>query len=101
MIGSTGQVAIRIAPHVSAGNPYSSRKSTRETAQSGPMDSLVRAFESLYDQLPAVAWKPLALALVLHLGRAAARSRAWRNVLAAAYPDEDVRWRSIFAAYAA
>jgi len=65
------------------------------------MDSLVRAFESLYDQLPGVSWKPLTLALLLHLGRAAARSRAWRNVLAAAYPDEDVRWRSIFAAYAA
>jgi uncharacterized membrane protein YbhN (UPF0104 family) len=65
------------------------------------MDSLVRAFESLLDQLPAVAWTPLALALVLHLGRTAARSRAWRNVLAAAYPAEDVRWGSVFAAYAA
>ena len=28
-------------------------------------------------------------------------SRAWRNVLAAAYPDERVRWLSIYAAYAA
>ena len=65
------------------------------------MDSLLRAFESLYDQLPTVAWKPLVLALALHLGRAAARSRAWRNVLAAAYPHEEVRRRSIFAAYAA
>lgn len=71
-------------------------RATREIPQSGRMDSLVRAFESLYDQLPAVAWKPLALALVLHLGRAAARSRAWRNVFAAAYPDEEVRWRSTF-----
>ena len=26
-------------------------------------------------------------------------SRAWRNTLAAAYPDEPVRWRSIYAAY--
>ena len=65
------------------------------------MDSLVRAFESLLDELPAVSWLPLALALVLHLGRTGARSRAWRNVLAAAYPDEDVRWVPIFAAYAA
>lgn len=61
------------------------------------MDSLVRAFESLFDRLPAVAWPPLALALVLHVARTAARSRAWRNVLAAAYPGEDVRWRSVFA----
>jgi uncharacterized membrane protein YbhN (UPF0104 family) len=29
------------------------------------------------------------------------RARAWRNVLAAAYPDADVRWRSSFGAYAA
>src|SRR5262245_56620279 len=28
-------------------------------------------------------------------------SRAWRNTIAAAYPDEKVRWRSIFAAFAA
>ena len=28
-------------------------------------------------------------------------SRAWRNVLAAAYPEQRVRWRSIYAAYVA
>ena len=65
------------------------------------MDSLVRAFESLLDRLPTVAWQPLALALVVQLVRMAARSRAWRNVLAAAYPQERVPWRSVFAAYAA
>ena len=26
-------------------------------------------------------------------------SRAWRNTIAAAYPEEEVRWRSIYAAY--
>ena len=31
----------------------------------------------------------------------ACTSRAWRNVLAAAYPEERVRWRSIFGAYVA
>ena len=44
---------------------------------------------------------PLTLGLVVQVVRLAARSRAWRNVLAAAYPDEVVRWRSVFAAYAA
>ncbi len=29
------------------------------------------------------------------------RSRAWRNIVAAAYPDATVRWRDIFSAYAA
>ena len=28
-------------------------------------------------------------------------SRAWRNTIAAAYPEEEVRWRSIYAAYLA
>jgi uncharacterized membrane protein YbhN (UPF0104 family) len=59
------------------------------------------AFRSLVDRLPAVAFGPLLLALLLHLIRMGARSRTWRNVLAAAYPEENVRWRSVFAAYAA
>jgi uncharacterized membrane protein YbhN (UPF0104 family) len=62
---------------------------------------LLDAFRSLVDRIPEVAFAPLLLALLLQLLRMAARSRAWRNVLAAAYPDETVRWRSIFGAYAA
>lgn len=65
------------------------------------MDSLVNAFETFSDRFSQVAWRWLALALCVHLLRLAARSRAWRNVLQAAYPDQKVRWRTVFSAYVA
>src|SRR5258708_30950978 len=34
-----------------------------------------------------------------HLSKSLCTSRAWRNVIAAAYPGERVRWRSIYGAY--
>lgn len=36
-----------------------------------------------------------------HLAKTVCTSRAWRNVIAAAYPGERVRWRPIYAAYMA
>jgi uncharacterized membrane protein YbhN (UPF0104 family) len=61
----------------------------------------IEAVESFFDQLTTIELVPLALAIVCHLGRIACRSRAWRNIVAAAYPDATVRWRDIFSAYAA
>jgi uncharacterized protein (TIRG00374 family) len=52
----------------------------------------------LLDQLAAVSWPALVFALVLYLGRVACATRAWRNIIAAAYPDERVPWRGIFGA---
>ena len=43
-------------------------------------------------------WAALAIAVCFHLLRLTVLSRAWRNVLAAAYPSARVRWRSIFGA---
>jgi uncharacterized membrane protein YbhN (UPF0104 family) len=43
----------------------------------------------------------LALALGCHLAKAVCASRAWRNVLAAAYPETRVRWLPVYAAYVA
>jgi uncharacterized protein (TIRG00374 family) len=57
--------------------------------------------DAFLDQLGAVELVPLALAIGCHLLKMACTSRAWRNVLAAAYPDERVPWRSIYAAYLA
>jgi len=65
------------------------------------VNGLERAFESLVDRLPAVGWTALALALAIHVARLIVRSRAWRNVIAAAYPAGDVRWRSVFGGYVA
>ena len=57
--------------------------------------------DAFLDQLGSVHFLPLALAIGCHLLKLACTSRAWRNVLAAAYPGERVPWRSIYAAYLA
>jgi len=53
------------------------------------------------DDLAAVRWEFLALALLLHLLRLVFRAYAWRAILAAAYPDERLKFRSAFGAYVA
>ena len=65
------------------------------------MDSVFRAAEAFFDHLAAVEWRYLALALVFHVAKMAARARSWRNILAASYPEARVRWRSVFGAYVA
>ncbi len=65
---------------------------------------LVRVLDGIdafLDQLGSVDFLPLALAVGCHLLKMACTSRAWRNVLAAAYPEERVPWRAIYAAYLA
>ena len=57
--------------------------------------------DAFLDQLGSVAFVPLALAIGCHLLKMACTSRAWRNVLAAAYPEERVPWVSIYGAYLA
>jgi glycosyltransferase 2 family protein len=65
------------------------------------MGSVADAFQAFFDHLRAVAWTPVALALVCQVAKMGARSRAWRNVLAAAYPGSGLRWHTVFGAYAA
>ena len=65
------------------------------------MRSVFDAIEAFFDGFSEISWTPLALAILCHLGRIVARSRAWRNVIAAAYPDTDVQWRQVFGGYAA
>ena len=57
--------------------------------------------DAFLDRLGAVDLLPLALAISCHLLKMACTSRAWRNVLAAAYPEERVPWISIYGAYLA
>jgi uncharacterized membrane protein YbhN (UPF0104 family) len=65
------------------------------------VEQLLDAFQSFAEHVAAVAWTSVALALLCHLGKVAARTRAWRNILAAAYPDQVVRWRGVLGAYVA
>ena len=57
--------------------------------------------DAFLDQLGSVDFLPLALAIGCHLLKMACTSRAWRNVLAAAYPECRVPWVSIYGAYLA
>ena len=54
-----------------------------------------------FSHLASVDLRPLALAVLCHLVKLACTSRAWRNVIAAAYPDTRVRWFPILGAYVA
>jgi uncharacterized membrane protein YbhN (UPF0104 family) len=52
-----------------------------------------------FDHLADVGWTALGLALLCQFLKLCCVSRAWRNILAAAYADRQVRWRSVFGAY--
>lgn len=60
---------------------------------------LFHAFEALSDHLASIGWGALAAAVGLHCAKIVARTRSWRNILAAAYPRTPVRWRSVFGSY--
>jgi uncharacterized membrane protein YbhN (UPF0104 family) len=60
---------------------------------------VLHAIRVFFEQLAAVDFGLLALAICAHLLKTMCTSRAWRNTLAAAYPDQEVRWRSVYAAY--
>ena len=59
------------------------------------------AIATFWEHLADVRLAPLAIGVALHLVKLGCTSRAWRNVLAAAYPEHRVRWRSIYVAYVA
>lgn len=65
------------------------------------MDGLFDAIRSFFDQLTSIAWAPLGVAVLCHFGRILSRTRAWLNIVGAAYPDAHVRWRDVFGAYGA
>jgi glycosyltransferase 2 family protein len=63
--------------------------------------SVLHAIGVFFNHLAAVEWKWLALAILVQLGKLVAVSRAWTNIVRAAYPEERIRWRTMFGAYVA
>jgi uncharacterized membrane protein YbhN (UPF0104 family) len=63
--------------------------------------TVLDAIAAFWDYLASVRPLPLAIAIGCHIAKTMCTSRAWRNVLAAAYPEERVRWPRIYAAYIA
>ena len=63
------------------------------------IDEIRAASDSFWHFLSDIAVLPLLAGICCQLLKLACTSRAWRNVLAAAYPDRPVRWPPILAAY--
>jgi uncharacterized membrane protein YbhN (UPF0104 family) len=61
--------------------------------------AVLDAIRAFFEQLAAVEFGSLGLAICCHLLKTCCTSLAWRNTIAAAYPESTVRWRTIYAAY--
>lgn len=62
-------------------------------------NSFQHGAEEFFRRLAEIGWPSMAIALALYLAHLLARSRAWQNVLRAAYPDRAVPFSRITAAY--
>jgi glycosyltransferase 2 family protein len=62
-------------------------------------DSFRHGAQEFFHRLAEIGWPAMAVALLFYLAHLLARSRAWQNVLRAAYPDRKVPYARISAAY--
>jgi glycosyltransferase 2 family protein len=62
-------------------------------------DSFQHGAQEFFHRLSEIGWVSMAVALGFYLAHLLARSRAWQNVLRAAYPDRKVPYARITAAY--
>src|SRR5919201_3931482 len=63
--------------------------------------SVLHAIGVFFDHLAAVEWKWIGFAVAAHVCKLVAVSRAWRNIVKAAYRERRVRWPQMFGAYVA
>lgn len=63
--------------------------------------SFAEAVQALGMRLAELQPQALAIGLLFVLLNLALRTRAWRNILRAAYPEATVRWSTVFGAYVA
>ena len=67
----------------------------------GSLDNFFDRVGEFFSSLADISWGPLVLGLALFLVYLSLRSRAYFNVVRAAYPTERFRWRDIWGAYIA
>jgi uncharacterized membrane protein YbhN (UPF0104 family) len=60
---------------------------------------VLHAIGVFFEQLAAVKFTALGLAVATHLLKTMCTSRAWRNTISASYPEAETPWRRIYAAY--
>ena len=63
--------------------------------------SVVHAIGVFFGHLAEVEWKWIGFAVAAQVAKLMAASKAWRNIVKAAYPQERVSWRQMFGAYVA
>lgn len=63
------------------------------------MQAFWHAADEFFGHLAAVDFRALGMAALFQVLRVVVRTRAWRNIIAAAYPGTRVRWRSVLGAY--
>ena len=63
------------------------------------MHAFFHAANQFFGHLAAVDFRALGIAAAFQVLRLVVRTRAWRNIIAAAYPQARVRWRSVLGAY--
>jgi uncharacterized membrane protein YbhN (UPF0104 family) len=62
------------------------------------MHAVLHNIGVFFGHLAAVGWTSLGLALCCHFVKLGCVSRAWRNIIAASYPERDVPWRTVWGA---
>jgi glycosyltransferase 2 family protein len=65
------------------------------------LDRFFRGADAFFDRLGDIGWVSMSVALAFYLLHLLARTRAWQNVLRAAYPDDRVGYWRITGAYLA
>jgi uncharacterized membrane protein YbhN (UPF0104 family) len=65
------------------------------------VQTVLDAIAAFWGYLSSVRLMPLAIAVGCHVAKTMCTSRAWRNVLVAAYPEARIRWPAVYAAYIA
>ena len=62
------------------------------------MSAILHNIGVFFGHLADVGWEALGLALLCQFTKLCCVSRAWRNIIAASYPETPVPWRTVFAA---
>src|SRR6478672_6555238 len=62
------------------------------------MSGVLHDIRVFFDHLADVGWTALGVALLCQFVKLGCVSRAWRNIIAASYPETQVPWRSIWGA---
>jgi len=63
------------------------------------MDSFLRGADEFFNRIGDITWPAMVLALIFYLAHLLARTRAWQNVLKAAYPGKEISYPKITASY--